>query len=127
MSKLSLSRAWEEATAVLARDGRLFAAVALALVVLPQAVVGLLAPSSPSESAALTSALLGFLIIIGLIAQISLNCLAIGPSKTVGEAIMRGVIRMPALVGAFILLMLLLFLILIPLVLIFAAIGAIKM
>ena len=35
MSKLSLSRAWEETTSVLARDGRLFVAVALALFVLP--------------------------------------------------------------------------------------------
>ena len=39
MSKLSLSRAWEETMAVLARDGRLFAAVALALFVLPGLIV----------------------------------------------------------------------------------------
>jgi hypothetical protein len=38
MSKLSLSHAWEETKAILARDGNLLGTVALALVVLPQAV-----------------------------------------------------------------------------------------
>ncbi|HVU30387.1 MAG TPA: glycerophosphoryl diester phosphodiesterase membrane domain-containing protein [Sphingomicrobium sp.] len=125
MSKLSVSRAWDESRMILARDGRLFAAVALALVVLPQTVIGLVAPASPGATPGTTMALFAVTIVIGLIAQIALNRLAIGPSTTVGAAIGRGVARMPAMLGAFILLMIVLFLVLIPVVLVLAALGAV--
>ena len=44
MPKLSLSRAWEEANVVLARDGRLFVAVALGLFVLPGLILSVSMP-----------------------------------------------------------------------------------
>ena len=40
MRRLSISRAWEETKSVIARDGRLLVSVALALVVLPQTIMG---------------------------------------------------------------------------------------
>ena len=125
MKKLSLSQAWDETRAVLMNDGRLIGSVALALVVLPQAVIGLIAPTSGGEPTALTLALIGVTIVIGFIAQVALNRLAIGPSTTVGAAIGRGFARMPALLGSFILLMVGLFIVLIPLVLLFGALGLI--
>lgn len=123
MSKLSLSRAWEETRAVLARDGRLFASVALALVVLPETIAGLVAPTSSGQASAGTLILLAVTILIGLIAQIALNRLAIGPSTTVGAAVGRGFARMPALLGSFVLLMIGIFIILIPLVILLSALG----
>jgi len=126
MSKLSLSRAWEESRAILAHDGRLLASVALALVVLPETIAGLIAPTSTGEGSGMTLALLAITILIGFIAQIALNRLAIGPSTTVGAAIGRGVTRMPALLGAFILLMVGIFILLIPIVLAFSALGLVQ-
>jgi hypothetical protein len=126
MKKLSLSQAWEETRAVLVSDGRLIASVALALVVLPQAAIGLIAPTVRGEPTGLTMTLLALTIVIGFIAQIALNRLAIGPSTTVGAAIGRGFTRMPALLGSFVLLMIGLFIVLIPLVLLFGVLGLIS-
>jgi hypothetical protein len=123
MPKLSLSQAWTETKAVLARDGRLFASVALALVVLPQTIIGLTAPRSALESSALGGALVGIAIVIGFAAQIALNRLAIGPSTTVGAAIGRGFARMPALIGSFAIITVALFILLIPVVLVLGAAG----
>jgi len=125
MKKLSLSQAWDESRAVLARDGRLLGSVALALVVLPQTIIGLIAPASAGEPSSLTLTLLGITGIIGMIAQIAINRLAIGPSITVGAAIGRGFTRMPALLGSFLLLVVALFLILIPIVLLLGVAGLI--
>jgi len=103
MSNLSISKAWEETSAILVRDGKLYASVALALVVLPSTVMGLFSP----RSAVITPTVWAVLIIsilLGFAAQIALNRLAIGPSTTVGDAIVRGFTRMPAVVGSFIML-----------------------
>jgi hypothetical protein len=123
MKRLSLSQAWDESRTVLMRDGRLLGSVALALVVLPQTVIGLVAPSSGGEPSGITLGLLAITGIIGMIAQIAMNRLAIGPSITVGGAIGRGFSRMPALLGSFLLLMIALFVILIPIVLVLGAAG----
>jgi hypothetical protein len=123
MPKLSLSQAWDETRAVLARDGRLFIAVALALIVLPQTVIGLVAPRTGEEAASLTFALLAITIIIGFIAQVALNRLAIGPSTTVGAAIGRGFSRMPVLIGSFMILTIGLFVVLIPIIIVLGEMG----
>ena len=125
MKKLSLSQAWDESRAVLSRDGRLLGSVALALVVLPQTIIGLIAPASGGEPSGVTLALLAITGIIGMIAQIAINRLAIGPSVTVGAAIGRGFARMPALLGSFVLLIVALFVILIPIVLVLGYAGLI--
>lgn len=101
MAGLSISKAWEESKQVLERDGRLITTVALALVVLPQTILGLFVrPTSPDIS--VTGWCLAILVaVIGFAAQIALNRLAIGPSTTVGAAMRRGFERTPALVAVF--------------------------
>jgi hypothetical protein len=125
MHKLSLSQAWDECRMVLARDGRLYVAVALALVVLPQTVIGMIAPRTPGGITPVIWVLLVVTILIGLIAQLALNRLAIGPSTTVGAAIGRGLGRMPVLLAGLVMLMVAIFIILIPVVLLLAGIGVV--
>ncbi len=103
MSKLSLSRAWEEATAVLARDGRLFAAVALALFVLPGLILNVSMPNMnpgelPSVGPWLAVALV--VLLVSLVGQLAVIRLALEPHVTVGEAIVHGARRLTAYVLA---------------------------
>jgi hypothetical protein len=122
MSKLSISEAWEESQGIIVRDGRLFASVALALVVLPQTIIGLFAPRSGSPTpTAWTFLAIG--ILIGFAAQIALNRLAIGPSTTVAAAIGRGFARMPVLVGSFLILIVALMVVLIVITIVLGAAG----
>ena len=46
MANLSISAAWDQSKVILARDGKLLASVALALVALPALVTGLVSPRS---------------------------------------------------------------------------------
>ncbi|MFL6830262.1 MAG: hypothetical protein ACJ8D5_06540, partial [Sphingomicrobium sp.] len=98
MAKISLSRAWEESREVLRRDGRLLGIVALALIVLPGTVQALLTPpvaegSLPPVGAWIAVAVVAAL--IGLVGQLAIVRLALGPHMTVGEAIAHGARRMP--------------------------------
>ena len=97
MSGLSISRAWEESRSILARDGRLFASVALALVALPSLISGLLSPdgSPPASSPILLDLIVLVASIAALAGQLALMRLALGPSITVGGAIGHGLKRMP--------------------------------
>jgi hypothetical protein len=103
MSKLSLSRAWEETMAVLARDGRLFLAVALALFVLPGLVLsvsmpvstpGQLPPGGPWVAIAVLA------VLISLVGQLSVIRLSMEPHVAVGEALMHGLRRLLPYIGA---------------------------
>ena len=101
--KLSISRAWDETRDVLRRDGRLIAAVALALIVLPSTIQTLVSPEAPpgelpEPGAWMAVALIA--ILVGLIGQLAVIRLAIGPQTSVGEAIGHGTRRLPALLGA---------------------------
>src|SRR6185369_5419147 len=72
-----------------ARDGKLIATVALALIVFPEAVFAVIgAPAGPEASGV---SLISYFIVIllGCVAQIAINRLAIGPGVTVGSAIAR--------------------------------------
>lgn len=125
MAALSISRAWEESKDIFGRDGRLLVAVALALVVLPMVVLGLVAPSGP-EQGGLTGGILQILVaLIAMIGQLALIRLAIGPATSVGSAISHGVRRFPALLGAMLLLLCLIIVVLIPVALVLAAMGAV--
>lgn len=97
MGALSISSAWEETKALLARDGRLFASVALALIVLPAAVMGVVDPRvSQGDAAPGWFNLLIFVVsLISLAGQLALIRLAFGPSVTVGGAIGHGLRRLP--------------------------------
>jgi hypothetical protein len=97
MSSLSISRAWDETKSVIAHDGRLIAAVALALILLPQAIVGVIAPPptlSGEEPASWVSLLNLLVALFGIAGQIAIIRLAIGPTTTVGEAISHGLRRL---------------------------------
>lgn len=97
MSKLSLSRAWEETTAVLARDGRLFLAVGLALFVLPGLIVGVVMPQARAgelPAPGLWLALAVVAVIVWLVGQLAVIWLAIRPQVAVGEAIVHGARRL---------------------------------
>ena len=129
MANLSVSKAWDDTRAIFARDGRLFVAVALALVVLPGMLVGLANPQGASWAEAGTVATLLQMIsmLIGIVGQIALIRLAIGPTTSVGGAIGHGFRRFPAAFGALLLLVLLIVLIGFPIFLLFAALGMIQM
>jgi hypothetical protein len=125
MRGMSISTAWEETKAIIARDGKLLAAVALALVTLPQtimAVVGM--PVGPEAKPAASLTYIAVML-IGLAAQVALNRLAIGPSTTVGGAIGRGFARLLPLIGAFILFGIVLVLVLMLIAVPLGATGAI--
>ena len=107
MGSLSISAAWEETKAVLARDGRLFASVALALIVLPAAIVGAFYPGGlgsaifavlESNSLGLTVLVVAVFLVI-LTGQLAITRLATGPSITVGGAITHAGRRLPSYVA----------------------------
>ena len=102
MRALSISAAWEETRAILARDGRLYISVALALIALPSAINVLVNPGGLDSSAApVLNDVIAFLAtIITLAGQLALIRLAIGPSTTVGAAIVHGLRRTPFYIAA---------------------------
>lgn len=96
--KLSISRAWDETRAILARDGKLFASVAAALIVLPGLVRDLATPAAqppklPEPGAWVAVWLIAFL--IAVVGQLALTRLALSERITVGEAIGHAARRMP--------------------------------
>jgi hypothetical protein len=124
MRGLSISRAWEEAKAILAHDGRLLATVALALVVLPSTISGLLNPTGMSGGGAAWLEFLAFLAsAVALAGQLALIRLALGPSITVGGAISHGFVRLPIYFVSLILLFAVLFIIAIPFIFLLVALG----
>ncbi len=93
MSSLSISKAWDESKAIGARDGRLIAAVALALVLLPQAIFGVIVPPpamSGEEAPSWATGLSLIVAVIGVVGQIAIIKLALGPATSVGESILHG-------------------------------------
>ena len=97
MTRLSISKAWDETKAILARDGKLLATVAAALFLLPQVIVGLVSGQGtsaepPGGAAGLLMALAA---IIGLVGQLAVVRMSLGRSVSVGEAIGHGLRRAP--------------------------------
>lgn len=101
MAKLSLSKALVESRAVASRDGKLIAAVALALFYLPAVIAGVVKPRSeglPQSGGEL--ALMALIAIVGVVGQLAVIRLALGGRASVGEAIGQGLRRAPAYVAA---------------------------
>src|SRR5947209_20548274 len=117
MRALSISAAWDETKAILARDGRLLASVALALIALPSAISGLVNPSGMADTTtpAWVTAIAILAALVGLAGQLALIRLALGPSVTVGGAIGHGIRRLPVHFVAVLLLVVLLLIIGVPL------------
>ncbi len=107
MAKLSISQGWDETRAILARDGKLIAAVALALFVLPGIVLNIAVPRAPAgqmwQPSPTAMVILAVVLLITLVGQLSVVRLALGPHITVGEAISHGARRLLPYVGAFLL------------------------
>lgn len=127
MAALSISRAWVDTKARIASDGRLFARVAAALLLLPQAVIVVLAPPAelsgvePPSWVNLLALAAG---LIGIIGQVAIIRLALVPATSVGEAISHGLKRFLPVLGAVLILMCAVFLALVPLMLMFGLLGA---
>ena len=118
-SSLSISRAWDETREIFRRDGGLLVSVALALIVLPEVVIGIISPPQATVGADAPAAmqLLRFAVaLISLIGQLALIRLALGPSTTVGAAIGHGARRFPSALGAVIVLIIGLAVIAVPLI-----------
>ena len=124
--QLSLSKAWEECRRIFARDGSLLTAIALALLVLPQIVTGVVTPAMHAEPSLGGRIVELLAALTGVIGQLAIIRLALGPSTTVAEAIRHGMRRFPAVLGALILLMLALMVILVPVMAVLIAAGAIQ-
>jgi hypothetical protein len=102
MSSLSISAAWEQAKDIVAREGRLLAAVALALIVFPQVVLAVVGVPIGADATMLSRLIYVAVVILGFVAQIALNRLAIGPSVSVADAIIVGLSRVVSLFVAII-------------------------
>jgi len=100
MGSLSISAAWEETRAIIARDGKLLATVALALVVFPEIVFAVIGAPVGPQSSGLSFVTYIIVFLIGIAAQIALNRLAIGPGVTVGSAIATGFRRLLSVAAA---------------------------
>jgi hypothetical protein len=117
--KLSIGQAWDEAKGVFRADGRAIIAIALALTVLPGAILETVSPSNTrTTETPWWVGLLGLLVaLIGLTSQIAISRIALGSSTTVGGALKLAFQRLPALFGA-------LFLVALPFILLaFVALG----
>lgn len=125
MRRLSISAAWDESKAIFAHDGQLLTAVALALVVLPSTVNGLLNPAglSARETPWWIDLIAVLASLIALGGQLALIRLALGPSITVGGAIAHGMRRLPIYFLAVLMLVIALFLAAIPLAFLLSALG----
>ena len=123
MSAFSISGAWEETKVLIERDGRLFASVALALIILPAAVMGVVDPrvEQGQQAPAWFNLLILVVSLISLAGQMALIRLALGPSVTVGGAISHGFRRLPIYFLALLVLVVGVIVLMLPFV--FAAIG----
>jgi hypothetical protein len=124
MRALSLSRAWDETKAIIARDGRLFVSVALALIALPAVVTGLVSPHGiGSESPWWIDLVTIAASLVALAGQLALIRLALSPSITVGGAIRHGIYRVPIYFLSALLIVAVMFVAAIPFAMVLAAMG----
>ena len=124
MSSLSISAAWEESKAILGRDGQLYLSVALALIALPTTINTLVNPGGMTNSTPGWAALLGLVAsLIGVAGQLALIRLALGPSVTVGGAIVHGLRRLPVYIASVLIIILCFLIVGVPLIVLAMALG----
>jgi len=125
-SRLSISTAWDRTRARFAADGGLLLTVALALIALPSAVGEFAFPQTKAfgtvNSVAETVTMI-VVLILGIVGQLALVRLALGPAVSVGEAIVHGARRTPAFLGSAVILLIGLFILAIPFGMILATMG----
>lgn len=124
MAGLSITAAWNETAAFMAREARLVLPVGFMLIALPGAIVQAATPAAPPgelPEPGLWLALVPFAFIATLIGNLAISVLALRPGTSVGEAIQRGVQRFLPVFGAAMLAGLGLMLALVPVVLVAGA------
>ena len=98
--RLSIGKAWEEASAFLGKEARLVAPVALATFALPAIIAGWAYPGETAGGGA------GWLLVVVLLAamvgQMTIVLLANGWRGSIGEAMIKAARRLPTLCGALI-------------------------
>jgi hypothetical protein len=101
MSRLSISRAWDETREIIGREGKLIGAVALALFVLPSLILDVTMPAAqpkqlPPPGPWIIVAVLA--VLASLVGQLAVIRLAMAPQVSVAESIRHGLRRfLPAL------------------------------
>lgn len=113
MRSMSIGKAWDEARAILVRDGKLMLSVTLALVMIPMALLGLVDPQALEqiqaedyEPTAISSLLSLVMAVLGIVAQIAIVAMALKTAASVGEAIRQGFSNLLAVIGVILLLIL---------------------
>lgn len=99
--KLSIGKAWEEASAFLGREGKLVAPVALATFALPAILAGWAFPQGGAGGGA--GLLMLLVLLVTLIGQMTVVLLVNGWHGSIGQAMGNAARRVPILVGALIL------------------------
>ncbi|MFL6733401.1 MAG: hypothetical protein ACJ8EY_01755 [Sphingomicrobium sp.] len=95
MAKASISKAWDEARAILARDGSVLATIALALIVLPGLLADLFMPGISAKPLNPGPSLIVVVVLfaIGLVGQLAVIRIAVGNGGTVAAAIQHAARR----------------------------------
>ena len=108
MAALSISKAWDETRDTLARNGKLMATVAAAMILLPQVIVGVVTGQTVNTSGPDSTWIVLMLIaaLIGIVGQLAIARLALGAKVSVGESLSHGLRRSPAFIGALLLIFL---------------------
>ena len=108
MPNLSISRAWEETTSFVARETRLLVPLALALLFLPSVIAALAAPRGrvDLDGSPLNISLFVAQLLLGLVGQVAIARLALGHREPLGQVIGHSAKRLPALLGAAVIVML---------------------
>lgn len=97
MAKLSLSKAWDDTRDTIGRDGKLLAAVALAMFFLPGVVAGVVEPTADPLPATTKDIVITVAVaLVALVGQLAIIRMALGSRLTVGEAIGHGARRAPS-------------------------------
>lgn len=106
MTDLSISKAWDDARPIIARDGKLMFTVALVTVVLPGTLMMLIAPEQSQmgqvelrEQPGWVALLSILFALIGVVGSIAISYLALFRGASVGESLQRGLRRLPTVIG----------------------------
>lgn len=98
---LSIGKAWDETKNFLAREGRLVAPVALATFALPSVLAGWAFPGTGPGTAGGAGLLLMLAVLLAvMVGQMTIALLATGWSGRIGEAMGKVTRRLPAMLGA---------------------------
>ena len=107
MANLSITQAWNETVEFVRREAGLLFPISFMLVSLPNALMEALRPPPvlPGQlpEAGLWVLLIPVIVVAAIVGNVAISYLALRPGSSVGEALRRGLARMPALLAAAIL------------------------